>query len=176
MKVVDVVPPEVHAHFEIVAALVDRKVIDDLPLLHISSLRKEDTEREKPSDGPEARHGGVGRAQDFGKGLVCETQIRGLEDRGIAQVGKYEIVRHGRAEDMGVIQLAFILRLVADGIESRVNWVSIRRLRATVELHASKDLVVVIKGIIDSADKQPFLVAARTGQCDGAEARSRAAR
>src|SRR5580658_987336 len=71
---------------------------------------------------------------------------------------------------MRVVQLAFILRLMADSVKCRVDGVSISGLRAPIELYASEYLVIIAEGIIDAADKEHFLVTAAARQSDRAEA------
>src|SRR3984957_7148671 len=71
---------------------------------------------------------------------------------------------------MRVVQLAFILRLMADSVKCRVDGVSVGRLGAAIELHPSEYLVVIAEGIIDSADEEHLLVTAAARQSDSAQA------
>ena len=65
----------------------------------------------------------------------------GAKNGGVIEHGPDEVIDHGRAEDMRIVQLAFVLRLRAVGIESRIDRVGISRLDTAVELHAPKDLI-----------------------------------
>src|SRR4029077_5581717 len=71
---------------------------------------------------------------------------------------------------MRVVQLAFILRLMANGVKCRIDGISVGRLGASIELYASEYLVVIAEGIINSADEEHFLVPAAARQSDSAEA------
>ena len=64
---------------------------------------------------------------------------------------------------MGVVQLAFVLRLNALVVEHGVNGIRVSWLRAAIESDAAENLVVVAEVVIYAAAEQPFLVAVGNG-------------
>ena len=81
-----------------------------------------------------------------------------MEQRGVIQHGPDKVVHHARSENVRVIQLAFVLRLVALDVENRIDRVRVRRLGATIEFHSAEDFVLVAELIIHAAAEQPFAV------------------
>ena len=57
---------------------------------------------------------------------------------------------------MRLLQLAFVLRLVADRVESRVDRIGIACLQSMIGSEVSKQTVVAAQILIEPAGDQPF--------------------
>src|SRR5580698_6967823 len=165
--VAHVVPAEVYSHLEGVISFGDGEVVDNLPLRYVTALRILEAGRKATGvsrTGAERSHigtiseGEVAREQSQGR-----SRIRIAEDRRVIQHRSDKVVHDVRAEKVSVIQLAFILRLYAAVVEYRIYGVRVSRLHTAIELHATKNLVLVAEGVIHASAEQPFFVAVRNG-------------
>src|SRR6202007_2422279 len=77
--------------------------------------------------------------------------------------GADEIVDYRRAENVRVVQLAFVLRLDAEIIEGRVDGIGVRGLRAAIRAHPSENFIVITEAVVSATAQQPFFVAAGNG-------------
>ena len=96
-----------------------------------------------------------------------------MEQRGVMQHGPDKVVHHSRTEHVRVVQLAFVLRLIALNVERWIDRIGIGWLTPAVEFHPAEDLILVAEIVIHTAAEQPFPVTVRHRYSVGRQARSR---
>ena len=87
--------------------------------------------------------------------------IGALENGRIPQNRADEIVHDGWTKGVRVVHLAFIFRLVALGVENRVDGIGECWLEAAIVFESDENLIVVVEIVVDASGKQPFAVAVR---------------
>ena len=152
--ITDIIATIIHAQFEGVIAASDGEVVHQARLRDIATLREEEaltiptliTRADS-----EVGHRAVAERQVAREKPQSLSGIEVAKKRRVIQHGTNEVVYDGRAEYVRIIQLAFILRLDAIRIKKWINGVGIRRLHATIELRATKNLIFVAEGIVKPA-------------------------
>src|SRR5262249_17449182 len=118
-------------------------------------------ERIESGAGAQRGQAAIRGAQDVGKRRKRAIEVGTLKESGIVQHRTDEVVDDARIENVRVIQLAFILGLVALDIKERADGIGVRGLVAAVELYAAEQLVVVAELVVNAAAEQPLAVPIR---------------
>src|SRR5262249_47163944 len=169
-EVADVIAPEVAAELQGVLAAFDREIVHQLPLGDVAALRENGERREGAGARAERSETAVKDVQNVGESGKCRIEIGALEKRRVVENRPDEVVYDAGVENVRVVELAFVLRLVALNVEDRIDRIGVSRLVAAVELDAAEDLVIVGEVVVHAAAQEPFAVAVRHRDAVGGEA------
>ena len=130
--VANVVPAEVHSHLERMISFRDGEVVDNLPLRYVPALRICEAGRKATgvsrTSAERSHRGTINEGDVAWEQGQSRSRIRIAEDRRVVQHRPDEVVHHVRAEKVRIVQLAFILRLIAVVVEYWIDRVRVGRL------------------------------------------------